>query len=103
MQPSVYVDVASMGACLPMPRAAAEQLAAGCARPLIFALTQPGVLSPADAYEWTNGQCIFADRELVRGPGSRVLWPRVNGGMAEVIGLCGQVWAGPRRLRDVIG
>lgn len=66
VRPSVYVDVASMGDCLPLPRAAAEQLAAGGARPLIFALTQPGVLSPQDAYEWTNGQCIFADRELVR-------------------------------------
>lgn len=66
VKPSVYVDVASMGDCLPMTREAAQQLAAGCARPLIFALTQPGVLSPADAYEWTNGQCIFADRELVR-------------------------------------
>jgi len=54
-----------MGDSLPLPRGAAAALAADGARPLIFALTQPGALSPRDAYEATDGCCIFADRELV--------------------------------------
>ena len=65
VRPSVYVDIASMGDSLPLPRGAAAALAADGARPLIFALTQPGALSPRDAYEATDGRCIFADRELV--------------------------------------
>ena len=55
-----------MGDSLPLTRSAAATLAADGARPLIFALTQPGALSPRDAYEATDGRCIFADRELVR-------------------------------------
>ena len=68
MRPSVYVDIASMGDSLPLSRGAAAALASDGARPLIFALTQPGVLSPREAYEATEGRCIFADRELVGGP-----------------------------------
>jgi len=65
VRPTVYVDIASMGDSLPLPRGAAAALAADGARPLIFALTQPGALSPQEAYEATDGRCIFADRELV--------------------------------------
>ena len=74
VRPSVYVDIASMGDSLPLPRAAAAALAADGTRPLIFALTQPGALSAQDAYEATDGRCIFADRELVRHPSGR-RWP----------------------------
>ena len=63
----MYVDIASMGDSLPLPRSAAAALAADGARPLIFALTQPGAVSPKEAYEATDGRCVFADRELVCG------------------------------------
>lgn len=32
---------------------------------MLFALSQPGVLTPEDAFAWTKGRCIFTDGQLV--------------------------------------
>lgn len=34
---------------------------------MLFALSQPAVLTPEDAFAWTQGRCIFTDGQLVRG------------------------------------
>lgn len=41
-----------------------QEMAANHERPIIMPLSQPGAeVKPKDAYAWTNGQCIFADRD----------------------------------------
>lgn len=41
-----------------------QEMAANHDRPIIMPLSQPGAeLKPKDAYAWTDGRCIFADRD----------------------------------------
>lgn len=56
----------AQGDCLPLGREACRALAAACDRPMLFALSEPGVLTPEDAFEWMGGQAIFTDARLVR-------------------------------------
>lgn len=60
-------DVVSylQGDALPLSREACGALAANGGRPMLFALSQPGALSPEDAFAWTDGRCIFTDGQLV--------------------------------------
>ena len=59
--------VRAQGDALPLSQEACAALAAASERPMLFALSQPGVLSPEDAFAWTGGRCIFTDGQLV-GP-----------------------------------
>lgn len=58
----------AQGDALPLTREALCALADSnsSGRPMLFALSQPGVLSPEDAFAWTKGRCIFTDGQLVR-------------------------------------
>lgn len=56
------------GDCIPLGREACTALAACSERPMLFALSEPGVLTPEDAFEWMGGQVIFTDARLVRTP-----------------------------------
>lgn len=57
--------VGVQGECLPLGQEACSALAEVTERPMVFALSEPGVLTPDDAFTWTDGRAIFTDARWV--------------------------------------
>lgn len=64
VKPSVLVGVSGggAGAVVPFSREALAEVAAAHAAPIVLALSTPPEVTAADAYEWTGGRALFADR-----------------------------------------
>lgn len=61
IKPSALIGVSAQGQSF--DKAVCEEMAAVNAAPLIFALSNPtskAECTAAQAYEWTNGKCVFA-------------------------------------------
>ena len=64
LKPSVLIGISSMPPTIAFGEEVCAEMAANNARPIIMPLSQPGAeVKPKDAYTWTDGRCIFADRD----------------------------------------
>lgn len=69
VKPSVLVGVSGGGASVvPFSREVLAEVAAAHASPIVLALSTPGEVAAADAYEWTGGRALFADRSRPGAP-----------------------------------
>ena len=75
VKPSVIVGVSGGGAAaVPFSREALAELASAHDHPIVLPLSTPGEVSASDAYEWTGGRALFADRSRPgAGPGAVTL------------------------------
>ncbi|KAK9818384.1 hypothetical protein WJX72_011776 [[Myrmecia] bisecta] len=74
LKPSVLVGISSSTPAFPFTQQVCEAMAAAHNRPIILPLSQPGAeVTPEDAYGWTNGRVVFADRDRRTDAGPVVL------------------------------
>lgn len=74
VKPSVLIGISSLPPTISFEQEVCEEMAANHERPIIMPLSQPGAeVKPKDAYTWTDGECIFADRDT-----------RIDGGHVEL-------------------
>ena len=63
-KPSVLIGISSMPPTITFSEQVCREMGDNNERPIIMPLSQPGAeVKPKDAYTWTDGRCIFADRD----------------------------------------
>jgi malate dehydrogenase (oxaloacetate-decarboxylating)(NADP+) len=74
IKPSVLIGISSITPTVPFSEAVCREMAANNERPILMPLSQPGAeVGAKEAYEWTDGRCLFADRERRTDSGPVVL------------------------------
>ena len=64
LKPSVLIGISSMPPTITFSEEVCREMGGNNERPIIMPLSQPGAeVKPKDAYTWTDGRCIFADRD----------------------------------------
>eukprot|EP00891_Asterochloris_glomerata_P000579 jgi/Astpho2/579/e_gw1.00013.23.1_t len=64
IKPSVLIGMASMPPTVTFTQEVCAEMAKHNERPVIMPLSQPGAeVTPQNAYQWTDGRCIFADKD----------------------------------------
>lgn len=64
VKPSVLIGISSMPPTITFSEEVCKEMGSNNQRPIIMPLSQPGAeVKPKDAYTWTDGRCIFADRD----------------------------------------